>query len=69
MTSDEIKFALDKFITVFFAVRSPEEKPSKRSYLVELALAELDSKNAGVSFFILSLSCGHQLGGHAPRRS
>ena len=25
---------------VFFAVRSAEEKPSKRSYLVELALVE-----------------------------
>ena len=58
MTSDEIKFALDKFVTVFFAVRSPEEKPSKRSYLVELALAELDSKNAGVSFFIFLCPVG-----------
>ena len=50
MTSDKIKFAVDKFITVFFAVRSAEEKPSKRSYLVELALVERDSKNEGVSF-------------------
>ena len=58
MTSDKIKFALDKFITVFFAVRSAEEKPSKRSYLVELALAERDSKNAGVSFFIFLCPAG-----------
>ena len=53
MTSDKIKFALDKFITVFFAVRSAEEKPSKRSYLVELALAERDSRRFFFLFFFV----------------
>ena len=32
---------------------------SLRSFLAELALARLDSKNAGVSFFFFV--CGHQL--------
>ena len=57
-----------KLSSVFFIYNQGTfANDSSRCFLVELALARLDSKDAGVSFCVCV--CGHQLRRHAPNRS